>query len=135
MQKGFWNGEDTATFVGVTYEVTKSDGELHWQNMFIGKRRQGVQITYEGSTWIIDNEHGDGFYKVTFGQGSPRCGHKSIFNPINIVEIPDNEINVEYDIEGLKSESEAHDKFMEEKNPEEFKRMVSLRKMINKNKL
>ncbi len=130
MKKGYWNGEHTATFVGVTYEVTQSDKELHWQNMFIGKRRQGIKITYNKSTWIIDNEHGDGHYKVTVGLGSPQCGHKSIFNPINVIEIPDDEINVKIDVDGFKAEDEAHDKFMEEKNPEEYKKIESLRKFI-----
>ncbi len=130
MQKGFWNGEQTATFVGVEYEVTQSDGKLHWQNMHVGKRRQGIQITQGGKTWIIDNEHGDGYYKVTDGQGSPRCGHKSVFNPINVVEIPDSNILRNYDAVGIKSENEAHDAFIKETDPDEHKRLQALRETI-----
>lgn len=132
MQTGFWNGEPTATFVGVTYEVVQSDGKMHWQNSHIGNRRQGIQITQGSETWIIDNEHGDGYYKVTKGQGSPRCGHKSIFNPANVVEIPDSEINVAYDSVAIQKENEAHDLFIQQVDPVEYKRLLSLRDMIRK---
>ena len=133
MQNGYWNGEPTATFVGVTYEVTKiEDTPLSWLNSHVGKRRQGIQITYSGQTWIIDNEHGDGYYKVTKGFGSPRCGHKSVTNPINVTEIPDCDINTFYNYPAMRAENEAHDKYIEQINPEEFKRLKSLRSMINR---
>jgi hypothetical protein len=129
--KGYWNGEP-ATFIGVTYEVTKSEGELHWQNLHVGSRRQGIQITYQGETWIIDNENGDGYYKVTKGYGSPRCGHKSIFNSINIVIIEDLSIITIYNHIGLKLESLAQDEFIKKANPAEFQKLQGLREMIKK---
>ena len=124
--KGFWNGE-RATFKGVTYEVTKPEVSTWWQSRFIGQRRQGIEVTYEESTWIIDNQHGDGFFKVTRGMGSPRCPHKSIHNPINVEYLNDSEINKMLDTEGLKAESDAHRDWMKENHPELYERSETLR--------
>lgn len=132
MNKGFWNGEPTATFVGVTYEVTEPEKPTWWSKQFVGQRRQGIQITYEGHTWIIDNEHGDGYYKVTKGEGSPWCSHKSVSNPINVIEITDDQINKMVDGEGLAKESKAQDDYLEKNFPVEFQHMKGLRAMISK---
>lgn len=132
--KGYWNGEP-ATFKGVTYEVTKPATETWWQSQYIGQRRQGIEITYEGATWIIDNQNGDGFFKVTRGMGSPRCPHKSIDNPINLEYLNDSEINKMLDTEGLKTESDAHRNWMKENHPELYERSESLRNHINKSKI
>lgn len=128
--KGYWNGED-ATFKGVTYEVTEPDVPTWWQGQYVGQRRHGIEVTYGGSVWIIDNEHGDGFYKVTRGMGSPRCPHKSIHNPINVEHLDDSKINMILDIEGIKVEQEAHREWMKKNYPEDFKRSEALRKSIN----
>jgi len=129
MQKGYWNGEN-ATFVGVTYEVTKSEGPLHWQNRHIGQRREGIQITYGKETWIIDNQFGDGYHKVTVGLGSPTCGHKSVFNPINVFEIHDSGITKLIDWAGMEAENQAHDDYIKQVDPEAYERLQSLKKMI-----
>jgi hypothetical protein len=132
MNKGFWNGEPTATFIGVTYEVTQSDGTYHWQNRHIGQRRQGIQITCGSETWIIDNQFGDGYHKVTSGLGSPTCGHKSIFNPINVTEIPDSEINTELDWKAWDQENEIHDNYIRDTDPATYERLQGLKAMIKK---
>lgn len=124
--QGFWNGEP-ATFRGVTYELVEAPQPLWWQNCHVGQRRQGLEMTQGSETWIIDNEYGDGYYKVTIGMGSPRCGHKSVHNPINVEPIPDTDIRTVYDAEGLAIEATEHDDWMREKNPEEFERMQRLK--------
>jgi len=116
MNKGYWNGEH-AQFIGVTYEVSKSDGPLHWQNRHVGQRRQGLQITYGTQTWIIDNEFGDGFHKVTSGFGSPTCGHKSVFKPLNIQEIADSEIRTLINWGGMTLENQMHDDYIKTTDP------------------
>ena len=129
--KGYWNGEH-ATFRGVTYEVTEAkEGKLCWQNQFIGQRRQGIEITYGDSTWIIDNEHGDGHEKVTRGMGSPRCSHKSISNPINVEYIDDSKINDTVDVEGYNKEFNANREWASKADPEAFERSEALRKSIS----
>ncbi|MDB0602147.1 hypothetical protein PL373_13510 [Tenacibaculum maritimum] len=132
--KGYWNGEN-ATFRGVTYEVTESkDTELHWQNTHVGKREQAIEITYNDHTWLIDNEHGDGFYKVTYGQGSPRCGHKSIDTPINIKTIPDEQIKMVVDTDAIKEEQKKHEEWSSKKNPKIYNQMLELRKSLEKHR-
>ena len=127
---GYWNGEP-ATIKGVIYEVTKPETPTWWQAMHVGKQRQGLQISYSGSVWIIDNEHGDGFFKVTRGMGSPRCGHKSIHNPKFLHYIPADQINRIVDVESIRLESEAHDKWLSENYPEQFAKSQALRSLMD----
>lgn len=129
---GYWNGEH-ATFKGITYEVIESKtGKLHWQNQFIGKRRQGIEISYKNRKFIIDNENGDGYFKVTRGLGSPRCGHKSIFNPINVEYISDLEVNKKLDIDAINQENKNNRIWAKKTCPELFDKSEALRKMIEK---
>jgi hypothetical protein len=130
MRKGFWNGEPTATFVGVKYRVEKAEIETWWQNRVVGTIRQGLLITYGGETWLIDNEHGDGYYKVTTGMGSPRCGHKSLGNYTLLMGIPDDEINTDYEKEEIDWENRLHDTWLENNHPEVYKRMISLKESL-----
>lgn len=134
MQNGFWEGEPTAKFVGVTYEVSEPEKPTWWTKSHVGKRRQGIQITYEGSTWIIDNEHGDGYFKVTEGMGSPWCSHKIVTNPLNVIQIPDEEINTKKDLNALVEESMEHDAYLAKHFPEEFKQLVALKEIISKSR-
>lgn len=127
--KGYWNGSD-ATFVGVTYEVTKPEELLWWQNMHIGATRQALMVTQQKSVWLIDNEHGDGYYKVTEGMGGFQCGHKSVINPKNVQHIPDFEINVVFDQEGLEAENEKHDQYIKVIDPEEYNRIQGIKRQL-----
>jgi hypothetical protein len=131
MKQGYWNGEPTATFVGVYYRVEKAETETWWQNRVIGTIRQGLLITYRKETWLIDNEHGDGYYKVTDGKGSPQCGHKSLGVYTVLRGIPDDEINTKLDKEGIDQEDHLHDKWLEKKYPEVYKRLQALKKSLN----
>lgn len=124
---GYWNGEK-AEIKGVTYEVTEAkEGKLWWQNQFIGERRQGIEITYEGETWIIDNEHGDGFFKCTRGMGSPRCSHKSISNPINIEYIEDSLVKKVVDEKGYNREYHSSQLWKKQTDPALFERLQVLK--------
>lgn len=128
MKTGYWNGEPTAQFEGITYEVTKIESKpLHWQNPLAGTRRQGLIITQGNETWIIDNEHGDGYHKLTEGHGMWTSGHASVTNPINIERIQDNEINILLNPDLLLKERRESDFYFEKNFPEEFNRMKELR--------
>lgn len=127
MQKGYWNGEYAATFVAVLYKVGQAETQTWWQNRHIGQERQGILITYRGETWLIDNQHGEGYYKVTLGLGSPNVGHKSIANYEIIRELPENEWKRGIDREALKAESEAHDAWLEKNFPEQFAKLQALK--------
>ncbi len=123
---GYWDNQQVEV-VGVTYTVTKSPQPLHWQNHYAGKKRQGLKIKQKAFEFIIDNEHGDGYLKLTEGRGSFMYGHKSVVDPISVIEIPDDQINTKYDTEALEAESYARDKWMAENHPKEFKRLLELR--------
>jgi Fe-S cluster assembly scaffold protein SufB len=133
MLTGYWNGQPTAQFEGVTYEVTHIERTpLHWQNSLVGTRRQGLRIEYEGHTWYIDNENGEGFYKLTEGKGMWTSGHKSVENPVNVILIPDSDIKKMVNGLALRREREKHDDWMKEKYPQEFKRVLALREEAKK---
>ena len=131
--KGYWNGEP-AQFVGVVYEVPEPEIKTWWLAMFIGQRRQGIQVNYGSQVFVIDNEHGDGYYKVTRGMGSPRIGHKSTGGAQRLFRIPEDEINKIVDKEALKKEDELHDEFLKKNHPESYERSKALREMLNKTK-
>lgn len=134
MQKGFWNGEP-ALFTGVIYEVTASNNPTHWQNRHVGKRRQGIFVHYKRQTFMIDNEHGDGYYKVTKGMGSPARGHHSVENPTNMLHIQDKHINTFYDTAALKKEVEELDQWTKENHPEVYEKIIAIREMLKKSPL
>lgn len=129
--KGYWNGE-SCDFEPVKYTVTQSETHTWWNNRFVGQRRQAIQITYQNQTWLIDNEHGDGYYKVTDGQGSPRVGHKSVSNPIDIEPIQYDEMNVRVDEKGILEEDKINDDYIKQSDPELYQKLESLKKAIYK---
>lgn len=133
--KGYWNGEP-ATFVGVEYEVKEPEVNTWWQAQYVGEIRQGIEITYGGESWIIDNEHGDGFYKVTRGMGSPRCPHKSVSNisDNDFTYISDENINTVLDKDMISVEHESHQCYLREHFPEAYKRSQALIKSMKSNK-
>lgn len=134
MKNGYWNGESTAVFSAIEYQPLQVENINHWQNRYVGKTRQAIKITYEGETWLIDNEHGDGYYKVTKGMGSPGCGHKSISKYLFIKDLDDSEIKVEYDYLALKKETAEQDEFIKINSPEDHKKLIALREMLMKRK-
>lgn len=135
MLLGYWNGQPTAQFEGITYEVTHVEKTpLHWQNSVVGTRRQGIQIHYEDHKWVIDNEHGEGYYKLTEGKGMWTSGHKTVENPMSVILIPDSDIKKQVNTFGLKREMELHDRWMEEKYPATYKRVLALREESKKHR-
>jgi hypothetical protein len=128
--KGYWNGEP-AEFKGLEYTVTEvKETPLHWQNSEVGSRRQGIEIDFLGTKWIIDNEHGVGHSKVTIGRGSFQYGHASVKNPKDLEYIEDDKVVSEINFEGLKIQEQKFDLWATNKHPEEFKRLKSLRDSI-----
>jgi hypothetical protein len=130
MLTGYWNGDKSANFIGVIYKVDKAPTPTWWQNRVVGTERQGLMITYANQTWLIDNECGDGYYKLTEGLGSWRCGHKSLADYTIVREIPDEEIIMQYNEEKLAEETRLHDEWMEQNYPEDFKKLQALKASI-----
>lgn len=77
MAETFWNGEHCDAEI-VLIKVGPAAKPTFWHAGLEGTERFAVEVRYGGQTFYLDNEDGDGWYKVTKGRGSPRCGHKSI---------------------------------------------------------
>jgi hypothetical protein len=80
----YWNGEPCEARQ-VTVVVADSGAfPFYWAREYVGQRRDAVEVVYADSTFYLDDdEHddrpkGDGWWKVTEGHGSPRCGHRSL---------------------------------------------------------
>lgn len=66
----FWRGKFNCTFKVVEYLTGNPRAVSHWQNLYIGKRRQGILLNIEGKEpMLIDNEFGQGFENITVGLG------------------------------------------------------------------
>lgn len=127
MIKGFWNGEP-AEITGIIYTVTKSEiTPLHWQNSCVGEKRQGIKIFHKGASFMIDNEDGQGYLKVTEGRGSFTYGHKTVMDPLYVREIPDEEVKKVYDDEINKKQFSEHEKWAAKNYPQQYKKLVELR--------
>lgn len=74
----YWNGERCeARRVRV---IVGDSGQFPcpWFRSIVGQERDAVEVTYNGSTFYLDNENGSGWGKVTGGRGSPNYGHRSL---------------------------------------------------------
>lgn len=135
IMKGFWNGEP-AEIKGLEYTVTEvKETPLHWQNPEVGSRRQAIEVDFRGSKFIIDNEHGVGYSKVTRGRGSFQHGHASVVGPKDVKYIEDSKIYSIIFTINLKQQEQKFDRWAEKNHPEEFKRLKSLRDSIRSQKL
>jgi hypothetical protein len=74
----FWNGEPCEAR-RVTVVVADDDRfPNYWARDLVGTRRDAVEVTYHGHTFYLDNDDGEGWRKVTEGQGSWRWPHGSL---------------------------------------------------------
>lgn len=72
-----WNGE-ACEAKKVRVVVGKPPSESWWCAKLVGLERDAVRIEYAGHVFYIDNADGEGWFKVTAGQGSPGQPHKSL---------------------------------------------------------
>ena len=73
----YWNGEKcrarkVRVIVGTPRLAT------FWYADLVGTERSAVEVSYGKEVFLIDDEDGSGWRKVTSGMGSPRFGHKSL---------------------------------------------------------
>lgn len=131
-QKGFWNGEPTATFTACIIKPKENkERPMHWYNPFAGQEMQAIEFTQDGQTCVIYNQDGTGYHKVTIGLGSPRCGHKSFDAGYEIVRyIPEHEMIKAIDHDLIKREEKAIADYQIKTNPVEFERSQSLLKSL-----
>lgn len=128
-KNGYWNGEPKATFTACNVRLIPDPAHpLWWHNAFPDKEIQAIEITYDaGKPWLIANDDGTGYYKVTAGMGSPQCGHKSLSTYQFIRYIPEYEMIVKIDRDLIKENERIIDDYHRFTNPKEYDRIQHLK--------
>lgn len=125
---GYWNGTRSVEFEVLAVVILPvADKPAHWQNSLAGTIRQVLRISDGQESWMIDNETGEGYYKITDGHGSFRCGHSSVENCKILGPVPREEWKTEVNQEQRDAEYIAHRKFIKERYPEIYERLEALR--------
>lgn len=74
----FWNGQPCMVdFVLYRPIITPETPKKAWYRVHEGQHRQGIIIKSWGEPFLIDNERGQGYQKITAGAGMWTSGHKS----------------------------------------------------------
>ena len=88
MADAYWNGEKcTARKVKVI--VGTSMRPTWWCADMKGHTRRAVEVRYHDQTFLLDNEDGQGWAKVTLGFGTPNWGHSSLPSDSVVLEASD----------------------------------------------
>lgn len=127
-ESGWWNGLPAQITCCIIEVIATPEKPMLWHNAFAGQTRQVVEVSQDGTSFIIDNQHGDGFYKVNTGMGSPGCwvGSKH-FGEFKLLEyVPPEYWNRILDEPQLAGESFIIEDYQERTNPEEFKKIQAL---------
>ena len=129
---GYWNGEKALFQACIVRLLQDDEKPLWWQNAYVGQEIQAIEISYSGSTWRISNMNGTGYYKVTEGQGSPQCGHASLGKHEFVKYISPAEMTTKLDMEGIAAHNKIVEDFQRTKDPVQFEKIQSLKRMANK---
>lgn len=81
----YWNGMPTAAR-RVRVRVGTSMLPTWWCAELKGTERRAVEVTYGSDRFLLDDETGQGWAKVTLGRGSPEYGHRSLPDDSEILE-------------------------------------------------
>lgn len=76
----YWNGEPTPC-ERVIVQVGRVENPDWWCAPFEGQERRAVRVNYRPEAdmvYLLDNEDGQGWHKVTTGMGGPQAGHKQL---------------------------------------------------------
>lgn len=73
----YWNGEP-CTVRRVVARVGHSPRSTWWCAELEGQERAAVEVTYYDQRFLLDDEDGSGWHKVTIGRGSPEWGHSGL---------------------------------------------------------
>lgn len=127
VEQGFWQGAEVEIACCLVKLNKNTEQPLHWYNAFTNTERQAIEVVYkepngnEVQKFLIDNNNGTGFYKVTKGKGSPRFPHASL-GPCEIVRyLPADEWARVVDTDAIKFEDKVVQAYQAENFPEEYK--------------
>lgn len=132
LPKTFWNGVPCKVeFVWVKILPEKREGtKMMWYLPLAGTERQALAVIQKGYRFLIDNHDGQGFAKVTGGNGMWTSGHRS-YGAIEEIG------RVSPDLWVLSFDKLKHDEtekivneYWSKEDPEGFERMQNFTKMI-----
>lgn len=137
MKKGKWNYTEDIEYRVILVKLLAADKPLHWQNRLVGEERQIVEVLHrkgegeEEYRFWIDNADGSGLRKIERGGGPDSySAHVDGFEMIR--ELDESEWQ-QWDKDKWEAERIAGDEWQKKNFPEEYKQMLSLRKMITGN--
>ena len=78
MNKTYWNGELAKASKVIVTVADKGAFKNPWFSGLVGQQRKAVEVVYGNSCFYLDDEDGNGWYKVTEGKGSPHLGHSQL---------------------------------------------------------
>jgi hypothetical protein len=126
--KGKWNYTEPIDYRVIVVRLLPVPGTpLHWQNVFAGEHRQVVEITHsDGCVFMIDNADGSGLLKIKNG-GGPDSMSRHVEGCEFIGLVPDDQAQQFNEIKCRAIDMQV-DTWQQERYPEEWKRLESLRK-------
>ena len=131
---GFWQGIYEAKCRVIKIRILEVPATpLHWQNPLAGTERQAIEIEFQGEHWLIDNEHGIGYTKVTAGMGSPQFPHSGVNNYDFLDLVPEEEWKKTPDWLAYKLEGIFCDAWREKADPVTYAKLQKVRQMIINN--
>ncbi len=77
MSRTYWNGEPTIC-ERVRVRVGEPMAPTWWCAALAGTERQAVRVRYGRATFLLGDEDGSGWRKVTEGHGGPRWPSRSL---------------------------------------------------------
>lgn len=129
--QGFWNGE-LAFFTACNIKLLYDEENIGWwQNARVGEIIQCIEITYGNQTWVINNDDGHGYFKVTKAMGDPWCPHKSIGKYEFIEYIPESEMIVEIDDDLHYKNHDIEWAYMRKVDPNRFRKLDEMMSKFN----
>ena len=84
----YWNGErcEARCVRIVVPEWEDGDPPKAWWLNHVGETRNAVEVSYGQQRFVLDNNDGSGWLKVTVGRGSPRCASWHLPDRCEIVQ-------------------------------------------------
>lgn len=128
----FWNGEPCKVrFLYILIKPTECKN-LAWWKPFEGTIRQVAEVTLWGDPFIIDNEDGLGYAKLTGGgmwtQGSR---HYDSVNYDIVCDVKEGEIVSVFSKEKYDETEACSDAYWRQRKPDEFERLQKLKLMAS----
>lgn len=132
-QAGYWNGEPTATFTACIIKPKENtERPMHWYNPHAGTEMQALEVTQYGHSFIIWNDDGTGYHKVTKGRGMWTSGHRSFDGGYELVKyLPQSEMIKEYQPQVTAKFDRITEEYQERTNKAEYNKLKILTERMN----